>query len=63
MLQTRIVLIGRQIYPVEARMALRQLRRIARLLDRESPRSVRALEVFESIDGYARRARRELEQP
>ena len=61
-LQARVVLVRRQIDPVEARVALGQLRWVALFLDREAARAVRALEVLEPVDGNARRARRELQQ-
>ena len=62
MFQTRVVFVRRQVNPVEARMTLRQLRRIARLFDGEPPRPIGALQVLEPIDRYPRRARRELQQ-
>lgn len=43
-------------------MALGQLTRVARLLDREPPRSVRSLKVLEPIDRNPRSASCELQQ-
>ena len=62
LLQSLVVLVGRQIYAVEASVRLRQLARVARLLDREATRTVGALQVLESVDGNTRRARGELQQ-
>lgn len=60
--ETLEVFVGWQLDPIEASMAPRQLRRIARLVDRESPRSIRALQILEPVDGYSRGARHELQQ-
>src|SRR5260221_14298248 len=43
-------------------MTLWQLRRIARLFNREPSRSIRALQVFEPIDRNTRRPSRELQK-
>jgi hypothetical protein len=53
---------SQETHPVEAGMALWQLRWIARLLDGKPTRPVRALEVLEPVDGDTRSAGRELEQ-
>lgn len=50
LLQRRIILIRRQINPIEARMTLRQLARVSRLLNRKPSRSIRPLQILESID-------------
>ena len=62
MLQTRIILIRRQVDPIEARMTLRELTLLTRLLNRESPRPIGSLQVFETINRNSRRARRELQE-
>lgn len=51
-----------KIKPVEARMTLGELSRLARLLEREASWSVRTLQVLEAVDGDPRRAGDELEQ-
>lgn len=62
MLQARIILIRRQINPVEARVTLRELVGVAGLLDRESPRPVGSLKVLEPVDRDTRCARGELQE-
>ncbi|KAI3481094.1 hypothetical protein L1887_56668 [Cichorium endivia] len=54
--------VGRQVDAVEARMRLGQLVHIARLFDREPPRSVRSLQILEAVYGDPRGARGELQQ-
>ena len=51
-----------QVEPVEARVTLRQLRLLARLLDSEATRSIGALQILEAVDGDTGSAGRELQE-
>ena len=62
LLKTGVVLVWRQINPIETGMALRQLRRVTRFFDRETSGTIRALQIFEAIDGYARSSGRKLKK-
>lgn len=62
MFKTGIVLVRGQINPIEAGMTLRQLRWVTRLFDRETSGTIRALQIFEAIDGYARSSGRKLKK-
>ena len=61
LLQRLVILVWRQVDTVETSVTLRQLVRVARLLDREAPRAVRALQILEPVDGDTRRASGELQ--
>lgn len=55
-------LIRRQIEAIKASMTLWQLIMFARLLDRESSRAIRALQILEPVDRNTRGAGRKLEE-
>jgi len=60
--QRSIVLVRRQVDPVEAGMALWKLRGIARLLDSESAGAIRTLQILEPVDRDSGGSSSELEQ-
>jgi hypothetical protein len=59
--QRCVVPVWRQVDPVEASVTLWELRGITRLLDSESTRTVRALQIFEPINRNSGGASSELE--
>lgn len=62
LLESRIILIRRQVDPIEAGVTLWKLRRIPRLLDREPPWSIRTLQVFEAVYRNTRSSRGKLQE-
>lgn len=49
--QCSVILVWRKVNAVEACVTLRQLARVARLLDREATGAIRALQILEAVNG------------
>lgn len=62
LLQALIILVRRQVKPVEAGVATWKPRRVTRLLDGESPGSIRSLQILEAINRHSRGSGGELKQ-